>query len=207
MQSFNQLKSSYGTYLSGTVLLGLFFILTAETCNSRGGGLACDHLATVVDRSDLDGCQILLNAGEDRLLLPTNLDTFDVEVGDGDLVTISFTVDDAAASICMAEDAIVTLQCIRPVIQKRSSMEDCPAVGDPYGEKWSRVAMQKSGATRIESMQVGNTTLYHFSGGSENRIYSCYGDHLCSYPAGNRTPCEEYFQQVAESTIIFVEDQ
>ena len=79
----------------------------AGKCNSG----KCDVFARVSDQSGLDGCGILLQLDDGSMLLPANIDAFNLDLTEGDTLSISYDVVPDAMSVCMRENATVTLTC------------------------------------------------------------------------------------------------
>lgn len=192
---------------TGRMLLAvaIALVLQAEKCSDTSP-VSCKKLAVVKDYGGLDGCDLLFIVSDDLKLLATNLDTFDLELSDGDVVLLGYSVLDDAASICMAEDAIVALHCLQEAPGLRANAA-CEPLLDPYRQEWSLAVMKEIQPFRIEELKIGKARLYHFYSKTENKLYACHGEHICTYPPGKRGECQAYLDAAGKGTIIFVEDQ
>jgi hypothetical protein len=103
-----------GTKYSIFQPLLIVFVLMALWAGKCNEG-ECDVFARVTDQSGLDGCGLMFELKDKTLLLPANLDDYDIQVADGDTVSMSYQIIPDAMSVCMREDATVSLSCIEVI--------------------------------------------------------------------------------------------
>lgn len=65
----------------------------------------------IVNLNGLDGCGWLIELDNGSKIIPTNLDTFDIEIAEGKKVNVNYTEKDDMAGICMA-GKIAEINCI-----------------------------------------------------------------------------------------------
>ncbi len=168
---------------------------------------SCEVNAVAKDHHWLDGCGILLVLDDGDKLLATNLDAFDSTIVDGDTLRIAFTVLEDMMSICMAEQAIVRLECLEVVSRAAASgvvNDPCTPMVDPARPPWSRKVLIEIDPVRIIEMKIDDHYAYHYMGRTEHRIYDCHGNLFCTAPADDRTPCEQYLLKATQARIIYV---
>ena len=95
-----------------------FLVVTQqEMCKSKNqddmANQKCSQRGTVVDKTDLDGCGLLIQTSGGQLLLPaeyaSGVDQSLLKAG----AKIRFDYTEVGGmSICMAEDAIVRIDCL-----------------------------------------------------------------------------------------------
>ena len=184
------------------VILGLAVILSASKCQTEG---PCDEWAIATDRTSLDGCGMLLQT-EDRLLLAANLGDLELDLQDGDSVSISYDVIEDAMSICMAEDATVMLRCAVVL-----SQAPCEPFREPGQEDWSRELLRTMDPTRISFITTAGQAYYRFEKGTDCRLYTCSGREVCRGTCDENDACVTYFadlgMKVTETRVIYVLDQ
>lgn len=67
--------------------------------------------ATIVDRTGLDGCKLMIELKDGTMLEPTNLEDFSIKKEDGSKVWISYSDAENGFSICMA-GKMIEIDCI-----------------------------------------------------------------------------------------------
>ncbi len=99
-------------YLILTIITFSVFVSCNTPSNGEKTNSSCRMEATVVDLKGLDGCGIMFQLKSGKKLLPNNLEDYEGEFSAGKKVMISFEELKDYASICMAEDAIVQIECL-----------------------------------------------------------------------------------------------
>ncbi len=99
------------SFLRPLLIVFVMLALLASKC----GDTKCDVFARVSDQSGLDGCGLLFELEDDSLLLPANLESFDINLEEGDTVAISYEIIPDAMSVCMRENATITLTCLEVI--------------------------------------------------------------------------------------------
>ena len=183
-------------------ILAALILLTSSKCQESG---PCSEWAVAVDKTGLDGCGMLLQTS-DKLLLPFNLAELELDLQDGDSVSISYDIIKDAMSICMAEDATVMLRCA--VVKSRPL---CEPFSEPAEEEWSRQILRTMDPTRITFITTAGQGYYRFEKGTDCRLYTCSGTEVCQGTCDENDACVKYFadlgMQVTESRVIYVLDQ
>ncbi|GEM_PF-4050037 len=141
----------------------LFILLVASTCMYGSSGCStfrpngqpatassCTTQARIVDYSDLDGCRLLLQLDDGRLLLPQKWPKEFVPQA-AMRVRIGFEIVPEAVSICMVEDAVVRLSCIEPLegISERPQPLPCAYTNSPFEVPWMNQALDRYNPERI----------------------------------------------------------
>lgn len=95
-----------------------FLIVTQQKqCKSKNqddmASKQCTHQGTVVDKTGLDGCGLLIQTSGGKLLLPSEFASGVDQslIKAGAKIRFGYTEVDGM-SICMAEDAIVRIDCL-----------------------------------------------------------------------------------------------
>ena len=93
-------------------ILGMFFILVflCTGCKNESSRSGCRHVATVVDKSGLDGCTLLLQLEDGQLLNPVEWSGSEPALGVGKKYLINYE-EVPMATICMTGKT-VKITCI-----------------------------------------------------------------------------------------------
>ena len=145
------------------------------SCKSLPVALQCSTRATVVDYSGLDGCGLLLQIADGKLLLPINGDEFDLMVGES--VIISYHQADGM-SICMKEDQIVELTCLQPV-----KSAPCADINSLEDAGWLVELRDQWMPSQIVQYRFQEFPVYLIATSIEERWYNCHGSLLCKSTA------------------------
>jgi len=164
--------------------------------------VSCDMQGTIVDMTGLDGCRWMLVTDDGvKLLAQKWPDNF--EPKDQLSVKFHFTEVKNAASICMAEDKIVTIDCIEPIVGKPAK-PTCYNTVKPMDVKWMRVAIVKNGAKIIEKYNYLDKYAYLFKGvNMSNDLYDCQGTLLCSYQEVEQNNCSQQIVSLGKKQVIW----
>lgn len=187
---------------------GLFYLIVVilwtdcSTPKPVSDAVTCDTQGTIVDMTGLDGCKWMLVTDAGMKLLPQKWpDHF--EPKDKLTVKFHFTEVKDAASICMAEDKIVTVDCIEPLAGKPAK-PTCYNTVKPMEVQWMRIAMAKNGTKVIEKYNYLDKYAYLFKGVNlDNDLYDCQGTLLCSYREIEQNACSEQLVGLGKGTIIW----
>ncbi len=172
---------------------------TSKTMADRN---TCDSEGTIVDMTGLDGCHWMLVTDDGMKLLPQNWpDSF--EPKDNLSVKFHFTEVKDVASICMAEDKIVIVDCIEPLAGKPAK-PTCYDTVEPMKVQWMRIAMTKNGTKVIEKYHYLDKWAYLFKGVNlDNNLYDCQGTLLCSYREIEQNACSQKLVDLGKGTVIW----
>ncbi len=131
----------------------------------------CQEAVVVKDYSGLDGCKLLLQRSDQTLLLPVNLDSYDITAGDR--LVISFQPTEGM-SICMAEQKLVILTCVQHL-----SEVPCQPITVLEPGHWLTGKQQDLQPSKIIRYQYKDEYLYHFRSRSGDLWYDCRGRLVC----------------------------
>lgn len=188
-------------------LLFLIVVILATDCSSSKSGIqsnVCDTHGIVVDMSGLDGCKWMLVTDAGNKLLPQKWpDGF--EPKDKLSVSFHFTQVKDAMSVCMAEDMVVTVDCIEPIATTGKPVKPtCYNTVNPMEVDWMRVAMVKNGTNLIEKYHYLDKYAYLFKGVNlDNDLYDCQGNLLCSYRETEQNACSQQLGGLGGGTVIW----
>ncbi|MEO7177145.1 MAG: hypothetical protein ABIV51_14490, partial [Saprospiraceae bacterium] len=163
----------------------------------------CAVQAVIIDMRNLDGCKYLLQLTDGTKLLPLNWPaTFPQE--DGLKIWITYDIVKDGASMCMAEDQMVTLQCV----QKRESsdgafLRDCPKVIDPMRVDWMKEVIIERDPNRIDRYQYLEGFAYMFYCNTSKCLYDCAGRLICTRTEDDKG-CQDIFSEIKNQTVIWV---
>ncbi|NRA91445.1 MAG: hypothetical protein HRU26_01975 [Psychroserpens sp.] len=82
-------------------------ILTAcgnDTCKDAVNG-------TIKNLEGLDGCGMVIQLENDKVIIPSNLEEFDLDFAEGLSISVAYTAQPDMMGICMAGE-IVSIDCI-----------------------------------------------------------------------------------------------
>jgi len=172
------------------------------TSKTISNAYSCDAQGTIVNMKGLDGCKWMLVADDGMKLLPQKWPN-DFEPKDNLSVKFHFTEVKDAMSICMAEDKIVTIDCIEPLAGKPVK-PTCYNTVNPMEVQWMRVAMTKNGTKVIEKYNYLDKYAYLFKGVNlDNNLYDCQGTLLCSYREVEQNACSQQLVDLGKGTVIW----
>jgi hypothetical protein len=90
-------------------ILPLLAILFLFSC--KKGDCEDAEKATFKDATGTDGCGMLIELSDGKLLEPQNLNEFDITVEDGNKIWVSYHLAESGGTICMVGDVVV-IDCI-----------------------------------------------------------------------------------------------
>ncbi len=191
--------SKFKTFL---YLIVVTFLANCTGTKKTANSISCDSQGTIVDMTGLDGCKWMLVTDDGMKLLPQKWpDNF--EPKDNLSVSFHFTEVKDAMSICMAEDMIVTVDCIEPLAGKPVK-PTCYNTVKPMEVKWMRIAMTKNGTKVIEKYPYLDKYAYLFKGVNlTNNLYDCQGTLLCSYQEVEQNACSKEVVGLGKKQVIW----
>ena len=183
-------------------LIIVILLTNCKGIKKTSNQVSCDQQGTIVDMTGLDGCKWMLVMDDGVKLLPQKWpDGF--EPKDKLSVRFHFTEVKDAGSICMAEDKIVTIDCIEALTGKPVK-PTCYNTVTPMDVKWMRIAMTKNGTKVIEKYQYLDKYAYLFKGVNlTNDLYDCQGTLLCSYQEVEQNGCSQQVVSLGKRQIIW----
>ena len=189
-----------------TLLCFTWLTLTSEKCDQD---TTCKESVVAMDMSDLDGCGMILVAGDDKKLLPVNLEEYPLTIENGDHLNVSYTILKDGMSICMAEDAMIKLTCLE-LISQEPEESDCLEMKDPVDFAWSKKVLGEIEMRHIERLNTSDGDYYMFRSHGDCRLYKCTGQFICMSTCDKNDECETYFAnnniEVTATRIIYVQD-
>ncbi|HHB79522.1 MAG TPA: hypothetical protein ENK85_09855 [Saprospiraceae bacterium] len=191
-----------------SIFKGFFYLIIVilwtdcGTPKSASQTITCDTSGTIVDMTGLDGCRWMLVTDGGSKLLPQKWPK-DFEPKDNLAVKFHFTEVKDVASICMAEDKIVTVDCIKPLAGKPAK-PTCYNTVKPMEVEWMRIAMTRNGTKVIEKYPYLDKYAYLFKGVNlDNDLYDCQGTLLCSYREIEQNACSQRLVNLGKGVVIW----
>lgn len=94
------------------LVFGLFSLISCHSGKSSDGANGCNTQGTVEDYTGMDGCRLLIVTEDGKKLLPGNILDSDFQLVAGQKISFDYRPIDMM-SVCMAEDQIVEITCIK----------------------------------------------------------------------------------------------
>ncbi|GJM32972.1 MAG: hypothetical protein DHS20C18_19730 [Saprospiraceae bacterium] len=163
---------------------------------------SCQHKGTVKDMSDLDGCQFLIITEKGEKLLPLNMPD-DFPLKDGQQIKFSFRDADAMASICMAEDKIVEITCIKLLQDTYSQNEECLNIEHPAEVGWMKKAIEDLNPDQVVKYPFQTTTWAYLFKGKNTYLYGCTGKLICNTSGPSTESCLKKIGTNKVGTVIW----
>ena len=183
------------------ILIFSCYFIFSIACNAQKKLTKSCDISVRVEKSDLDGCDLLLVLPDGRKLLPVNHEEMRLE--DGQNVLISYIEEKDMASICMAEDAIVIVTCWQ-LEGRIPAKKECEDIRDPFESSWLSRIMGEIDPVIIEKYNYRDGFVYICKTSSYNYLYDCQGTLLCVYQAGEQQPCRSKTQELSDKREIWV---
>ena len=191
-------------HYSLTLLITLSCFSAANSGCKAKTSSDCEHRAVVIDKSGLDGCTLLLKLEDGSEMLPVNLGDFRLNLAAGDEVTITYQLVEDGMSICMAQDAMISLECIQLTT---NASADCEPVIDPFEVQWMKAEIRNSDPVRIEEHTVDERVFVHFLGQQRaRRVFTCSGILICESGDSQLDYCDTFQGNEGSIRVVYVTD-
>jgi len=157
----------------------LYFAIFLLSCGvQKNLSSLCQHKGTIRHSEYIDGCQWLIQTDDGKIYLPENFTDF--PMADRQAISFSFVPFDGM-SICMAEDAIITLTCMQWL--GKSTCEEPP--NDWEQIDWMRKIVSTVQPRQIDRYIYEQRYVYRIQvPGGQDTWYTCDGALICNDTEG-----------------------
>jgi hypothetical protein len=173
-----------------SLLLTIFLMVTLFSCKTGNQQpTTCNTLATVKDYTGLDGCSLLIQLDDGTLLEPQSTKIGDLQLTDGQRITIDYQIIEDAASICMTGDHIVNITCAQIVQSPIPNIKECHDVTDPMTVDWLKEAVLQHRPVQVVKYIFRTDGWAYLLKGDQCFMYSCQGFLICETKDADARPC------------------
>ncbi len=159
----------------------LFLLVLFYSCKSaKHSSTVCGETFRVVNKSELDGCGLLLKDSKGNLFKPIENPVVGFQYKEGQLLDIKYKELRGLMSTCMAEKGAIKITCLK-VIQ-----QPCPNFKSVSDLPWLTDLCSKIKANRLtyyESATDANRYYFLLRTNTNSFLYDCEGNMECFYPA------------------------
>ena len=185
-----------------------------RTSDSPSITTGCKTVAKVKDMTGLDGCKFMLILGDGTKLLPAKTNV-PFKYKDGQIVHIDYKKTEGTVTICMAEDMIVEVTCIKelktggvmPEPNKgKPAKRKCVDVTGPEGAEWLLLAHQKHQSKEIIKFTYLDGFAYLIKTKEMGYLYDCQGNVLCEGRQNHDNACTQKLKYMSDPVSIWKVD-
>lgn len=161
----------------------------------------CTHSGVIKDFAGLDGCGLMIIDEDGRKLLPIGFPEQPIQLEEG--MKIEFSYKEAEAmSICMAEDKIVEITCLKVTKGTGDAASKCMDVAEPMKVDWMKAAINRFSPEQVVKFAVDDQWLYLFKG-NPVRIVDCFGVVICDSSEVEMDKCMNLLPQDMGGVVIW----
>ena len=178
-----------------------------DTTKKTSQSADCRTVGTVKDFTGLDGCTMLILLDDGTKLLPGKIIDANFRLKDGQRIAFDYREDKASAmTICMAEDMIVEITCIKSLDKKASDRDvpQCINTSDPTNVNWMKRLIETQQPLRISKYPYGKKFVYFFQGKTDSYAYDCEGKLICDMPNNEKNVCYDQMQTFTDGRVIYL---
>jgi len=169
----------------------LMLCLIASCSSSKEVTYRCKEKVTAKDMRGLDGCGWFFITETGRKLMPMNTPP-GMDLADGAAYMIDYKELQGMASICMAEDAQIQVNCLEAVKTGTAAADaKCTDVLTPEDTPWMMSIIHKNDIRILEKMTIDKHIVYQFRNKKIALLYDCKQNLLCTDNKGDETKCLE----------------
>lgn len=162
---------------------------------------SCRHYGVLKDFAGLDGCGLMIIDETGQKLLPVKFPEQPLDLKDGQKIKFDYVEADAM-SICMAEDKIVEITCIKVIPKTGDTAAQCIDVSKPMDIDWMKAAINLYSPEQIVKFAVDDQWLYLFKG-NPVRVFDCYGVKICDSGEVELSKCMNLIPQDIGGEVIW----
>ncbi len=194
-------------YLFPTLLLSLLFFFSCRTKkdmpNNNTSTDKCTHEGTVKDFTGLDGCKLLIVMDDGTKLLPQTINDDSFVLAEHQRISFSYKEIEDAVSICMTENAIVEVTCIK-LLEQRPVAKECLKTENLNAAPWMTTALQKHDALKVERYEyLDDGWAYFFKNIKHGFLYDCQGNFLCQVEKNRLDQCKSPVKNPRAGVVIW----
>ena len=165
----------------------------------------CQTVGTVKDFTGLDGCQMLILLDDGTKLLPAKISDEKFKLQDGQRIAFDYRENkEFGMTICMAEDMIVDIVCIKSLDSKTADEPECVNTFSPIKIEWMKKLIDEQQPIRISKYTYGKEFVYFFQGKSNSYAYDCRGKLICDMPGNEKNVCYEQIQTFKDGRVVYL---
>jgi len=190
----------------------LSFLLVISACSSskvtEPNGKAqktkdCNTIVTAKDFTGLDGCKLLLVTTDGKkFLLGRSFEDKKIEAGK--VYKIGYEVVQGQLSACMAEDAMIFLNCLEEIEPDRPELRDCYTQDDVMEIPFLKKIIEKNQPQRIIRHAFRGGAAYSIYVQRSRMLFDCQGNNMCEDLGKSFTECFEFFKtDFGKSKIVY----
>lgn len=187
---------SFLVLLSCSTKKGVTDNADSDTCRTHG---------IVKDFTGLDGCTFLILLDDSTRLLPSKMPDDDFKFRDGQEIWFDYKENsDYGMTICMAEDMIVEITCIREEGVDPNDSTACAGVMDVNKVAWMRILRQSYNPVKVSAYKFHDQYLYYFETPRVSYLHDCKGKLVCEVPGKIMNDCLMQIQALGDGKTIFL---
>ncbi|MCB0662749.1 MAG: hypothetical protein KDC24_08415 [Saprospiraceae bacterium] len=188
-------------------LLVVFSCSTKKGISEKNDNDTCRTHGTVKDFTGLDGCKFLILLDDSTRLLPAKMPAGKFQFRDGQEIWFDYQeLKDYGMTICMAEDLIIEVTCIREEGVDPADKTACSdLIMDPNQIAWMRILMQSYRPMKVTVYPFQDQYLYYFETPRVSYLHDCNGQLVCEVPGKIMNDCLMQIQALGAGRTIFLQ--
>lgn len=159
----------------------------------------CLHSGVIKDFAGLDGCGLMIIDEKGQKLLPVKFPEQPLELKDGQKIKFDYT-EVEAMSICMAEDKIVEVTCLKVI---KETEEQCLDIAQPMRVDWMKSIINNSQPEQIIKYPIENEQWLYLFKGNPVLVFDCYGVKVCDSEETEISKCMNMLPEGAAGQVIW----
>ncbi len=184
----------------------IFFLMSLLTagCKTKqaGVGNGCDLLGTVRDFTDLDGCGLLIELPDGKLLNPVVLPP-NADLKAGQQIRFSYKKKEDMMGICMVESAFAEITCLSTEPGSQPPVQ-CAEINNPFEVPWMDKAMDRHNPVQVIKYKFDGQWGFLFKAIPMAWLYDCDGKLLCESKGDENDTCHTlYLNRFSKGKIIW----
>lgn len=194
-------------YFLPTLLLVILLFACRTKKDTTGDGNnntdTCEHMGTVKDFTGLDGCKLLIVMDNGDKLLPNKINDESFTLAENQRISFSYVEIEDAVSICMTENAIVEVTCIK-LIEQLPIKKECIRADNINAAPWMQEAINKHDALKVERYEyLDDGWAYFFKNTKHGYLYDCQGTFLCEVEKNQLIQCKSPVKNPTNGRVIW----
>ena len=160
-------------------------------------------MGTVKDFTGLDGCKLLIVMDNGDKLLPSKINDESFTLAENQRISFSYVEIEDAVSICMTENAIVEVTCIK-LIEQLPIKKECIKTDNINDAAWMKAVIEKHDALKVERYDyLDDGWAYFFKNTKHGYLYDCQGTFLCEVEKNQLSQCKSPVKDPNKGTVIW----
>ena len=192
--------------LPSLLLVSLLFSCRTKkdtTSDDNNNTDTCEPMGTVKDFTGLDGCKLLIVMDNGDKLLPNKINDESFTLAENQRISFSYTEIEDAISVCMTENAIVEVTCIK-LIEQLPIKKECIKTDNINEATWMKAAIEKHDALKVERYEyLDDGWAYFFKNIKHGYLYDCQGNFLCEVEKNQLNQCKSPVKNPTAGVVIW----